>query len=160
MELHFIELKKFDKDLSELTNRLDYWTTFLTTADQYNQETMPHVLKNDPEIGPMVKALDHLYLNKAEREIYEARLKWLRDESSAVNEATRKALKKGHEEGREEGWAEGVEKGIAQGRAELQTAKLAIARKLKEAGLSSSVIAESTGLSIDTIEALDSITSS
>jgi predicted transposase/invertase (TIGR01784 family) len=159
MELHFIELQKFDKDLSELTNRLDYWTTFLTTADQYNQETMPDVLKNDPEIGPMVKALEHLYLNEAEREIYEARLKWLRDESSAVNEALKKGMEKGHEEGLAEGMEKGIEKGreegLTQGRAQLDAEKLAIARKLREAGLPSSVIAQSTVLSIDTIEALE-----
>src|ERR1700722_4514869 len=44
MELHFIELEKFDKGLSELTTRLDHWTSFFTTVDQYERDEIPAVL--------------------------------------------------------------------------------------------------------------------
>lgn len=143
MELHFIELEKFQKDFGELETRLDHWTSFLTTADRYEPEDMPAVLKNDPEIGPALEALEHLYLTAEEREIYEARLKWLRDERSAIKSAEKKALKKGIEKGMQQG----IEKG--------RTAeKLAIAHNLLKAGLLPSIIAESTGLPLKQIEKL------
>jgi predicted transposase/invertase (TIGR01784 family) len=138
MELHFIELEKFDKDLGELKNRLDYWTSFLATVDQYEQENLPDVLKNDPEINAAIEALEHLYLNPAEREIYDARLKWLRDESGAIKKARREAL----------------EEGLAQGNAKLQAEKRAIANNLLAEGIALSVIAKSTGLTEADIEAL------
>ena len=135
MELHFIELQKFTKNFDELTTPLDYWTSFLTSADRYDKTTMPIQLKNDPHIRRAIDTLEHLYFTEEEREIYEARLKWLRDEQSAIKNAQHKALAKGREEGRVE-------------------AALVIARNLFRAGLSASVVAQSTGLSVEQVEQL------
>ena len=151
MELHFIELEKFHKGFSELKTRLDHWTSFLTTADRYEREEMPAVLKNDPEIGPALQALEHLYLTAEEREIYEARLKWLRDERSAIKKAQREGKKAGLTEGMEKGMKKGIEKGIEKGRT---AEKLAIARNLLAAGLAFPVVAQSTGLSLKQLEKL------
>jgi predicted transposase/invertase (TIGR01784 family) len=151
MELHFIELQKFTKGFDELTTPLDHWTSFLTSADRYDKTTMPVQLKNDPNIRRAIDTLEHLYLTDEEREIYEARLKWLRDEQGAIKSAERKALIKG----REEGLAEGIEKGREEGREEGRTAtKHEIARSLLAAGLPPSIVSESTGLSLEQIEAL------
>ena len=139
MELHFIELEKFEKDFSELKTRLDHWISFLTTVDQYEREDMPLVLKNDPDVGPAIEALEHLYLTPDEREIYKARLKWLRDERSAIKKA------------RTEGLTEGIEKGMKKGRT---SEKLTIARNALQAGLAVSVIAQLTGLPVKQIEQL------
>jgi predicted transposase/invertase (TIGR01784 family) len=143
MELHFIELQKFDKDFDELKTRLDHWTSFLTNADRYDKETMPAQLKADPDISRAIETLEHLYFTAEEREIYEARLKWWRDERSAIESAEIRGL------------AKGLAKGLAQGDAKLQAEKLAIVRKFRDAGVSLAVIAESTGLPLDIVQNLE-----
>ena len=57
------------------------------------------------------------------------------------------ATDKGREEGRAEGFAEGMENGRAEGVSN-------VARKLKAMGVDYKMIVESTGLSIEEIEAL------
>jgi predicted transposase/invertase (TIGR01784 family) len=98
LELHFIELKKFNKELSHLTTALDRWTTFLSKAEQWERNFIPEELKIDPAIEKAAQALDTLSLDEEEREIYEAKLKWLRDESGTF----KKIREEGREEGREE----------------------------------------------------------
>jgi hypothetical protein len=44
-------------------------------------------------------SLNTLSLNKEEREVYEARLKWLRDEAGAIEKAHEKGIEKGIEKG-------------------------------------------------------------
>ncbi|MCK8825406.1 hypothetical protein [Fuchsiella alkaliacetigena] len=39
-----------------------------------------------------------MYLNEEEREVYEARLKWLRDEEMALKKAEKKGIEKGKKE--------------------------------------------------------------
>ena len=56
-----------------------------------------------------------------------------------------------HECGKAEGKAEGMVLGEAKGKAE---EKLNIARKLKQAGIDSAIIAQSTQLSVEEIEKL------
>lgn len=81
LELHFIELKKFNKDLSHLTTALDRWVTFLNKAEQWDCNFIPEELRIDPAIEKAAKALDILSLDEEERETYEAQLKWLRNEA-------------------------------------------------------------------------------
>ena len=50
LELHFIELKKFKKDLKHMTTTLDRWTTFLSKAEQWESH-IPLELKETPEIN-------------------------------------------------------------------------------------------------------------
>ena len=69
----------------------------------------------------------------------------------AMETAIAEGLAEGLAEGRAEGLAEGRAKGLAEG--ELNSRK-AIAKKLKEMGMSLDMIAEATGLDADTIEAL------
>ena len=119
LELHFIELKKFNKDLSHLKTALDRWALFLTKAEQWERNFFPRELKNDPAIEKAAHALDTLSLDKEEREIYEAQLMWLRDQA-AILEKTQEdseaiGLEKGEAIGLEKGEAIGLEKGEAIG---------------------------------------------
>ncbi|MDP4144944.1 MAG: PD-(D/E)XK nuclease family transposase [Bacillota bacterium] len=41
LELHFIELRKFDKGVSEIRSSLDRWTAFLNNAYEYSKNRMP-----------------------------------------------------------------------------------------------------------------------
>lgn len=55
------------------------------------------------------------------------------------------------QEGMQKGMQKGIEKGIEKGR---QEEKLQIARKMKEQGLDSELIAQCSGLSVEDIERL------
>ena len=64
-----------------------------------------------------------------------------------INTTFKKGEAKGHKEGREEGIAEGEVKGRKEQAIEM-------ARKLKEEGFDSAIIAKCSGLSLEEIEAL------
>lgn len=132
LELHFIELNKFDDNLANIKTTLDRWANFLKKASSYDKETFPPELKSEPAIVKAFLSLSTLSFNKEEREIYEARLKWLRDEDAA--------LQKAHETGQIEGIQQGIQQGIHQ-------EKQAIAVKQLKRGVNIAIIMEDTGLS-------------
>ena len=84
LELHFVELKKFNKDLSHLTTALDRWTIFLNKAEQWERNFVPQELSSDPAIAKAAHVLDTLSLDETEEELYEAKLKWLRDQAGVI----------------------------------------------------------------------------
>ena len=100
LELHFIELEKFDKDIQHLKTALDRWANFLKRAHKYTREDLPAAMQGEPSIAKAFHVLETLYLTKDERDVYEARLKWLRDEEAA--------LIKAHLDGKAEGISEGI----------------------------------------------------
>jgi len=130
LELHFIELQKFDKDLSHLKTALDRWSTFLNSAGQYNQGNMPSVLKQEPALEQAVVMLNTLNLDDRELEIYEARLKWLRDEDATLKKARIDAS---------------------------EQRSIDIAKKLLVEGVDSKLIARTTGLHDDMINELQAL---
>jgi len=76
-------------------------------------------------------------LSSDEREVYEARLKWLRDEEMAILTAHKRGIDKGRAEGIAEGRAEGIAEGRAEGRAEGMAEGLVKAlSRLIDAGMS------------------------
>ncbi|BDU49988.1 Rpn family recombination-promoting nuclease/putative transposase [Haliovirga abyssi] len=103
LEIHFIELEKYNENFSTM---LDRWVNFLKRAEKYEENKLPKELAEVSTIKKAVEILEEMSLNKDERESYEARLKWLRDEDAAL----KKAEKKGRENGKEEGIKEGIEK--------------------------------------------------
>jgi predicted transposase/invertase (TIGR01784 family) len=153
MELHFIELQKFDKDLSHLKTTLDRWVNFLNKAHLYSRENFPPELEQEPAIGKAMHSLETFYLTDEEIEIYEAHLKWLRDEAAALQ----KAQIKGEGRGFKTGYTTGRVEGHAEGRAEgHHAALLNTAEKMLALGISLNTIAESTGLPLSEIEELSS----
>jgi predicted transposase/invertase (TIGR01784 family) len=80
-------------------------------------------------------SLNTLSLDKEEREIYDARLKWLRDESAS--------LQKAHEKGKQAGLEEGMH---------LKSAE--IAKKMLTKNMQIDLIAETTDLTVAEVEAL------
>ncbi|MCU0290114.1 MAG: Rpn family recombination-promoting nuclease/putative transposase, partial [Acidobacteria bacterium] len=75
MDLHFVELKKFTKDLKELHTTLDRWVTFLNNAYKYEKDNIPPELLVEKELKKAIEKLDVMYLNAKEREFYEAEQK-------------------------------------------------------------------------------------
>lgn len=145
-ELHYIELKKFRKDYSQIGNTLDRWITFLTKANKLDKHNIPKELSEDPEILKAIAEVDRMF-NEDEREMYNIRLQEQMEFESKLDSAFEKGIKKGIEKGRKEG----IEKGIEKGKKE---AKLIMAKKLILKNLSIEDIIEMTGLTKDDIEKL------
>jgi len=135
LELHFIELHKFDDEVSHIKTTLDRWVKFLKKAHHYDKATFPAELKVEPAIEKAFFSLNTLSLDKEEREIYEARLKWLRDEDAALQ----KAHEKGIEQGIEQGWQKGMRD---------------MAKKQLKRGVSVDIVVEDTGLTYEEVETI------
>ncbi|MBV8802740.1 MAG: Rpn family recombination-promoting nuclease/putative transposase [Gammaproteobacteria bacterium] len=144
LELHFIELKKFNKELSHLTTALDRWIAFLIKAEQWERNFVPDALQSDAAIMKAAHVLDTLSLDEKERDIYDARLKWLRDEAGAIEKA------------RIDSEAIGIEKGKAVGLEEgkiFERKKIAL-RMLDKKNLSLEIIAEISGFTVEELKLL------
>jgi predicted transposase/invertase (TIGR01784 family) len=117
IELHTIELTKFSQGLdddfhqllSKMKQTIDIWAAFLTKYDLLDQKQ--NELPEAPDYSNLKKALNVISVmnfSDEERNSYEDHLKWLRDETSALN----KKYEKGKAEGIEQGKIEGFDKGI------------------------------------------------
>lgn len=84
MDLHFIELKKFNKDLREITTTLERWVTFLNNAYKYEKKKIPAELSKDKEVKKAIEKLDVMYLSEKERQYYDAAQKAARDSAGAL----------------------------------------------------------------------------
>ncbi len=111
-EIHFIELRKYDETLADsLNTALDRWVNFLKLAGIYDADSMPDKLKEGPSFQKAMQLLERLSATKEEREIYEDRMKWLRDVTSSLETMERRGLEEGRTQGLKEGRAEGLEMG-------------------------------------------------
>lgn len=97
LELHFIELHKFDDENKPIRSTLDRWVKFLKRAHGYDQFTFPEELRQEAAIEKAFLSLTSLSLDEDERAIYDARLKWLRDEDAALQKALEKGIEQGIE---------------------------------------------------------------
>ena len=137
LELHYIELPKVPEEKQHIVNALDRWSAFLARAERYTAATLPSELSEDPVIKKAMEVFETTRLDDYDRNTYEGRLKWLRDETSALET---KYLR-GKEEGLEEGIAIGEERGKAE-----------LIKAMKVAGLPIATISEITGLSVGDVE--------
>ncbi|MFI4919001.1 MAG: Rpn family recombination-promoting nuclease/putative transposase [Legionellales bacterium] len=143
LELHFVELHKFNDDVNPIKTTLDRWVKFLKKAHHYDKTSFPDELKAEPAIEKAFYSLNTLSMDKDEREIYEARLKWLRDEAAT--------LQKAHEKGQIEGIEQGIEQGIELG---IQKNRHATAIKQLKRGVAIDLVAEDTGLTCEEVAAI------
>jgi predicted transposase/invertase (TIGR01784 family) len=141
LELHYIELPKVPTDFRYIQNTLDRWCAFLARAERYTESTLPESLSCDPMIRKAMHVFETTRLQDEELETYEARLKWLRDETSALET---KYLR-----GKAEGLAEGLAEGEAKLEAERQRSdgeKRDMAQKMEAMGIDKKTIQQLTGL--------------
>lgn len=122
LQLHILELRKFDKRIEQLATPLDRWLYFLRHAETLDLDFLPRPL-DVPEIRWALGDLIMISQSEIERERYESRLKTQRDAYSLQVEA-RNALERGLQQGREQGREEGREEGREQGRVEGQIARI------------------------------------
>lgn len=132
LEIHFIELEKFTKELPDLKRTLDRWIYFLKYAEKFTEVNLPEPLKKFESIEKANTILDRISLNKEQREIYEARLKLLRDSDGALQTARIRGI----EEGIEKGMEKGMEKG-----------KIDVAKKMLQDGIEMDMVIKYTGFS-------------
>lgn len=140
-EYYVLRVNEFDK---HARTPLDEWIEFLKTGEIPNK---PHAegLKEAKEI------LNVSQLSEKERLRYESHMEAIRYQRSVIQTG----IIDGRAEGKAEGLAEGKAEGLAEGRAEgIREEKLSNARTLKQLGVSTSVISQTTGLSAEEIEKL------
>jgi len=118
IELIFVELPKFKKELDNLEDIKEQWIYFLKNAGSL--EYIPNNL--DDEIKKALQIVNEANLSKEELEAQYKRKEFISIQKSAIMKADKdgfnKGLSKGIEKGIEQGIEKGIEKGIEQGRNE------------------------------------------
>ncbi|MCP3655813.1 MAG: Rpn family recombination-promoting nuclease/putative transposase, partial [Herbaspirillum sp.] len=123
------------------------WSALLARAEKYTLDTLPEPLASDDGIRKAMEVFETTRLGDNDRELYEGRLKWLRDESAILKAKTAKAREGGKIEGREEGKQIGEERGLKKGK--IETAKAMLIE-----GIPIATIAKVTGLTEEEIKNL------
>ena len=177
LQFVLVELDKFVKELSDLTNQMEAWCWFLKYSRKIKDKNIATELKEKGD--SMGQAIEHLRTLSADdrlREQLEAEQKRRLDQEDSLQvkydegrkegrkegqiEGEQKGLEKGLEKGRKEGQIEGeqkgLEKGLEKGRKEgqiegeqkgLEKGRKAVALKLLKKGMEPDFISETTGLS-------------
>lgn len=145
----YIQLDTFDKKAEECLTGFDKWIYILK-----NMETMTDIPFKSMKDGVFNRLADVSRvsaLSDEDRMRYEIDLKWARDYNAELQYARDTAAAEGRAEGRAQGRAEGRAQGraegIAEGRAEgIEEERKAVARKLKDMGMTTEQIKVATGL--------------
>ena len=133
----FLQMPYFKKEMAQCRTLFDRWIYVLKNMevlDRMPWEARIAVFKKLADVASTAA------LTPEERDKYDYSLKKIRDELSIMSYE----MKKGHEKGLAEGRAEGRAEGLAEG-------QRAIAKRLKDAGIPTAVIADSTGLSVEEV---------
>ena len=135
LEIHFINMVKFRKlktgDIAN--NLLERWLTFFDVNTP--EKTLQEVIQMDSAINKAYERLNFVTQDKEFLRNYHLRQMAMSDWTTGINTATEKGI------------AEGIEKGAMQ-------SKIEIARNLLSEGLSIELVHKTTGLDIETIQAL------
>lgn len=128
MEIHFVELKKFEKIDKRINDKLHNWISFINNPNGEGVESMAIA---DNDIKSARDILTIISGDKEVKELAELREKSLKDEISRISGA------------REEGIKEGIEK-----------EKISNAKNLLKLGVDVEIVAKGTSLSIEEVIAL------
>ncbi len=136
IELNFIELKKFEKEASELTSVMDKWIYFIKNAEEL--KIIPAVM-TEPEIKEAFESADQHNWSADDMEVYDYWSAKKGDEICQLITAERKGLAIGMTKGIEKGKAEGLEE--------------VVVNCIKQ-GMDNDTISNITGLSIEEVESI------
>ncbi|NEP79234.1 MAG: Rpn family recombination-promoting nuclease/putative transposase [Okeania sp. SIO3B3] len=106
LTLMFVELPKFNKELSALETLSDKWIYFLKSAP--NLEVIPESLESVSEIEAALNIANKANLNNAELEELEQEEKLIRDKKGQISFAINQGIGIGREEGIQIGREEGI----------------------------------------------------
>jgi len=104
LEFHTLELPKFEpgnRQIEQLS-RLEKWLYLLKNAPHVDSEDLARML-GEPEYAEAIGILTMISKTPEDRQIYEARMKFLNDHEARMTAAENKGAVRGREEGREEG---------------------------------------------------------
>ncbi|NLY02449.1 MAG: Rpn family recombination-promoting nuclease/putative transposase [Rhodopirellula sp.] len=107
IQIHLMELPKFNQNLQELRDAEARWLYFLRHAATLDADNLPAPL-DEPIYRKATKELAMLNTDTQERERYESRQKAFRDQMSLLQEAKEQGREEGIEEGRQQGLQEGL----------------------------------------------------
>ena len=144
LELVFVELPKFDKELEELQSLTDKWIYFLKESFTLNE--VPEIMGVVPEIGQAFSIANKANLTREELEDLERREMFIQDRRGAISLATRIGI--------EQGMARGMEQGMRQGMKSGQVALLVRLLERRFGEISPDIQARIQGLSLEELENL------
>lgn len=101
IELVFIELPKFNKELSELVTLTDKWIYFLKNTSKL--EIIPEMMGTVPEIERAFQIANDTNMSQKELDELQNQEFWIQDQQGAID----LGIQQGREEGREEGIKQG-----------------------------------------------------
>ncbi|WP_253299811.1 Rpn family recombination-promoting nuclease/putative transposase [Wolbachia endosymbiont of Chironomus riparius] len=144
LQFIFIELTKFQKSkVEELENIVERWCYFFKYAEETTDEDLKKIAEQEPIIKLAYNELDKSIWTEKDLVAYEERILDIQKEAGIWAQRLDDAKALGREQGREEGKEEGGKE-----KAEL------IARNLLKLGVSTEIIAKTTGFSSKEIEKL------
>jgi predicted transposase/invertase (TIGR01784 family) len=146
IELIFIELPKFNKELNELKEITDQWIYFVKNAGDLN--LIPNEL--DDTIKLALESVNEATLTTEELELQHKRKEFIYIQNSSIKLAEEQGLKQGIKQGIEQGVKQGIERGVEQG---IEQRNLEIAKNLLDV-LDDKTIAQKTGLAAEKIKML------
>jgi predicted transposase/invertase (TIGR01784 family) len=146
LELIFVELPKFKKNLSELETIIDKWLFFLNNARKL--QDIPATMDTIPEIKKAFYIANQANLTVEELDDQEKSEFFIQDQHGAVTRAVKQAVKQAAKENLEQGRQEGLTEGLQQKAYE-------IAKKML-GSFDEQTIAQITGLTLDEIRAMQS----
>jgi predicted transposase/invertase (TIGR01784 family) len=91
IELVFVELPKFNKELEELETLTDKWIYFLKSARRL--DVVPETMGEVPEIRKAFEVANQANLTREELEDLEKREIWIHDQRNAIKKAVNQAVK-------------------------------------------------------------------
>lgn len=144
MKFHFIELKKFNKTESQLSNMIDRWVFFFKHAKDY-RDNPEKIARGNKAISTAFEIVNQSNWTKKELAMYDRRLDALRLQRARMADAKQKGI--------EEGLAKGEKRGEKKGE---QKAALSIAQNLLAQGVDEKIVINATKLPIDAIKKLKS----
>jgi predicted transposase/invertase (TIGR01784 family) len=148
-EFTFIELEKFNYELSKCDTIIKKWIYFIKHASSF--EMIPKEYENIEEFKKAFEIAKQYNWSKKEMEIYDYVFMQDWKAQSIIDTAKMDGWEEGVREGREEGREEGLEEGIEQGKLK---EKLKIAKNLLSSNVKFSIIKITTGLSDKDLENL------
>ena len=135
MQIHIIELPKFNKNPNEIKDELESWVEFLKEP---STEVVNMLSKQVPEIIEAFEVLKVVSSNEETRRDAEIRIKAMSDKASSLAGA------------KEEGLQQGIEQGVQQG-------LHFVAENMLKNKIDLNIIRIATGLSIEEIEEIKKI---